>query len=195
MGSTAKLMLVGILVLVIVVALVWEKQSTDVQRMTVDNSTIRRLPEVRGAGGFAGGISTSPSGDAQAANPSIHGAVTGKQGNTAEMGDDFESQTARGGQKQPTTAQPANQQALTQQQAQPVAQTPTPSTHHLEFARDGKAYYTAQDGDVLSIISQKVYGTSKRWQEIRDANESLLHGDEKSLRPGMKLLIPGVKKN
>jgi nucleoid-associated protein YgaU len=195
MGSTAKLMLVGILVLVIVVALVWEKQSYDGHRMTVDNSTMRRVADVRGAGGFAGEISTSPSGDAQAANPNIHGNVTGRQGNAAEMSDDFESQTAHGAQKQPTTVQPANQQAPTQLQTQPTAQTPTTSTHHLEFARDGKAYYTAQDGDVLSIISQKVYGTSKRWQEIRDANESLLHGDEKSLRPGMKLLIPGVKKN
>lgn len=46
-------------------------------------------------------------------------------------------------------------------------------------------FYKVQKGDQLKRISQKIYGTQKRWQEIQYLNEEMLAG--KGLRPGMKL--------
>ena len=49
--------------------------------------------------------------------------------------------------------------------------------------------YVVQAGDTLSDISLTVYGTSKRWQDILEANRDLLKKPE-SLQVGMKLTIP-----
>jgi nucleoid-associated protein YgaU len=49
--------------------------------------------------------------------------------------------------------------------------------------------YVVQKGDVLGTISQKVYGTSKKWRQIFEANQDVL-ADANSLREGQKLRIP-----
>jgi chromosome segregation ATPase len=49
--------------------------------------------------------------------------------------------------------------------------------------------HTVSEGDSLSRISVRYYGTANRWQEIYDANRELLRG-ENSLRPGQRLRIP-----
>jgi TPR repeat protein/nucleoid-associated protein YgaU len=49
--------------------------------------------------------------------------------------------------------------------------------------------YVVQDGDSLSRISLKLYGTRSRWQDIFAANRELL-ATEKSLQPGQELKIP-----
>lgn len=51
----------------------------------------------------------------------------------------------------------------------------------------GNRHYTVKEGDCLGIISQKFYGTSKKWRLILDANDL---EDETSLRAGMKIVIP-----
>jgi nucleoid-associated protein YgaU len=45
------------------------------------------------------------------------------------------------------------------------------------------------DGDTLTRISRKFYGTSARWEEILRANHDVLK-DEKSLVVGSTLKIP-----
>lgn len=50
-------------------------------------------------------------------------------------------------------------------------------------------FYVVQKGDVLGTIAQRVYGSSKKWQKIFDANRDLLK-DANSLKVGMKLRIP-----
>jgi nucleoid-associated protein YgaU len=50
-------------------------------------------------------------------------------------------------------------------------------------------YHTVSDGDSLTRISTRYYGTASRWQEIYDANREVLKG-ENSLRPGQRLRIP-----
>lgn len=50
-------------------------------------------------------------------------------------------------------------------------------------------YHTVTDGDSLSKISQRYYGTANRWQDIYEANRAVLRG-ENALRPGQKLRIP-----
>jgi nucleoid-associated protein YgaU len=59
------------------------------------------------------------------------------------------------------------------------------------LTQDGKRYYTVKEGDCLGIISTKFYGTCKKWQLILDANNLV---DERSLRAGMKIVIPPAKK-
>jgi len=49
--------------------------------------------------------------------------------------------------------------------------------------------YTVVAGDVLGTISTKVYGTSKKWQQIFDANRDVLESAN-SLKVGQVLRIP-----
>ncbi|MDR0679049.1 MAG: LysM peptidoglycan-binding domain-containing protein [Puniceicoccales bacterium] len=53
----------------------------------------------------------------------------------------------------------------------------------------GLRSYLVQDGDTLSSISQKVYGTSSRWREIFEANGDRLSSPAR-LKVGTSLLIP-----
>jgi TPR repeat protein/chromosome segregation ATPase len=50
-------------------------------------------------------------------------------------------------------------------------------------------YHTVVEGDSLSRISLRYYGTGNRWQEIFQANRDLLQGSS-TLRVGMQLRIP-----
>lgn len=45
--------------------------------------------------------------------------------------------------------------------------------------------YTAEEGDTLQKISQKIYGTTKRWKEIQLLNEEQLPNE--NIKKGMKL--------
>ena len=50
-------------------------------------------------------------------------------------------------------------------------------------------YHTVTEGDSLSRISMRYYGTPSRWQEIYNANRDVLQGSS-ALRVGMQLRIP-----
>ena len=49
--------------------------------------------------------------------------------------------------------------------------------------------HTVTEGDSLTRISLRYYGTPNRWQDIYDANRDVLKG-ENALRPGQRLKIP-----
>lgn len=49
--------------------------------------------------------------------------------------------------------------------------------------------HLVSEGDSLTRISLRYYGTANRWQDIYDANRELLKG-ENALRPGQRLRIP-----
>ena len=49
--------------------------------------------------------------------------------------------------------------------------------------------YVVQKGDTLQKISDKVYGTTKKWKKIFDANRDILE-DPNKIKPGQKLVIP-----
>src|SRR5437588_4475970 len=53
----------------------------------------------------------------------------------------------------------------------------------------GAHTYTVKDGDTLASISRRFYKTSKRWKEIRDANEKKID-DPDNLKAGLTLTIP-----
>ena len=50
-------------------------------------------------------------------------------------------------------------------------------------------YHTVAEGDSLSRISMRYYGTPNRWQEIYNANRDVLQASS-VLRVGMQLRIP-----
>ncbi|MDA1007772.1 MAG: LysM peptidoglycan-binding domain-containing protein [Planctomycetota bacterium] len=55
---------------------------------------------------------------------------------------------------------------------------------------DSTTTYTVVKGDTLSSISESVYGDSKRWSRIYDANKATIGSDPSKLKLGMKLQIP-----
>jgi len=58
-----------------------------------------------------------------------------------------------------------------------------------ESKKAGSHTYTVKEGDTLASISRKFYKTSKRWKEIRDANEKKVD-DPDNLKAGLTLKIP-----
>ncbi|HAH21525.1 MAG TPA: hypothetical protein DCL49_11560 [Candidatus Omnitrophica bacterium] len=49
--------------------------------------------------------------------------------------------------------------------------------------------YIVQKDDTLQKISEKIYGTTKKWKEIFEANQDTLKSPDK-IRPGKELRIP-----
>lgn len=49
--------------------------------------------------------------------------------------------------------------------------------------------YTVQTGDTLQKISQKFYGTTRKWKRITNANRGVLRNSDR-VYPGQKLVIP-----
>lgn len=65
----------------------------------------------------------------------------------------------------------------------------SPSRHAQKEKSAGSHTYTVKEGDTLASISRKFYKTSKRWREIRDANEKKID-DPDNLKAGLTLKIP-----
>ncbi len=71
-----------------------------------------------------------------------------------------------------------------------LAAEKSPSRHgEKEKSKAGSHTYKVQEGDTLASISRKFYKTSKRWREIRDANDSKVD-DPNNLKEGTTLTIP-----
>lgn len=70
---------------------------------------------------------------------------------------------------------------LTQEAEETVVYEPAPSC--------AMEKYTVQKYDTLQKISQKFYGTTKKWRKIFDANKDLLKTPDR-IRPGQVLNIP-----
>jgi nucleoid-associated protein YgaU len=70
----------------------------------------------------------------------------------------------------------------------PVAPVRTVRTDTM-VAAPAERFHTVQEGDSLTRISARYYGTPNRWQDIYEANRDVLRG-ENALRPGQRLRIP-----
>jgi nucleoid-associated protein YgaU len=53
--------------------------------------------------------------------------------------------------------------------------------------------YTVQKGDTLQKISQKLYGTTKKWVKIFEMNKEALKGPNK-IYPGQVIKVPAAEK-
>lgn len=73
--------------------------------------------------------------------------------------------------------------------AKPRSAADKSTSHHGEKNKSGSRTYTVREGDTLASISRKFYKTSKRWREIRDANENKID-DPDNLKEGVTLTIP-----
>jgi len=82
--------------------------------------------------------------------------------------------------------QPAPARAASASSAQPAATAANTAPAQPQAAARS---YTGQTGDTLSKISDSVYGTTARWQEIYDANRNQLKNPH-DLKVGMTLVIP-----
>jgi nucleoid-associated protein YgaU len=70
-----------------------------------------------------------------------------------------------------------------------VPATPTVAPQAGPVAAPQLRTHVVQEGDSLTRISSRYYGTTARWQEIYEANREVLKG-ENALRPGQRLKIP-----
>ncbi|MHC4098953.1 MAG: M56 family metallopeptidase [Planctomycetota bacterium] len=52
-------------------------------------------------------------------------------------------------------------------------------------------YHTVREGETLSSISKKYYGSENKWQEILNCNRGIKTAD--GIRPGQKLIIPPLQ--
>jgi len=75
--------------------------------------------------------------------------------------------------------------------ARPRGSADKSSSRHgdREKSKSGSHTYTVKEGDTLASISRKFYKTSKRWRDIRDANEGKVD-DPNNLKEGTTLTIP-----
>jgi nucleoid-associated protein YgaU len=72
----------------------------------------------------------------------------------------------------------------------PVANAPAASTAAANVGiAPAPRLHTVVEGDSLTRISVRYYGTGNRWQDIYEANRETLKG-ENALRPGQRLRIP-----
>jgi LysM repeat protein len=78
--------------------------------------------------------------------------------------------------------------APTRPEQAPALAAPAPAQAAPAPAPEPKTYVVAE-GDTLTRISRKFYGTSSRWEDILNANRDTLK-DEKSLVVGSTLKIP-----
>lgn len=66
--------------------------------------------------------------------------------------------------------------------------TPSPRKRDAgKKTKSGYRKYMIQDGDVLTVISQKHLGTMRRWKEIKKLNPKI---NEDRLIPGTEILLP-----
>jgi LysM repeat protein len=72
---------------------------------------------------------------------------------------------------------------------EPTAVPPATTTATTPDASAGPRTYVVAEGDTLSKIAQKFYGTASKWDVILKANHDVLKND-KSLRIGSTLKIP-----
>jgi nucleoid-associated protein YgaU len=52
-----------------------------------------------------------------------------------------------------------------------------------------QTFHVVREGETLSDISYRYYGSAGKWQKILDANRGVIK-DENRLKPGIKLIIP-----
>jgi len=86
-----------------------------------------------------------------------------------------------------TSDEPAVDNEPMPEAAPPAQAIPTPAP--TQAAKAQNRSYVVQKGDTLSKISQKCYGTTKKWKQIYDANREKI-SNINQLKVGTTLTIP-----
>jgi len=75
------------------------------------------------------------------------------------------------------------------QQAMPQVIYSEPVSRKGTEESGGLDFYVVQKGDTLQKVSDKFFGTTKKWKKIYNANKNILKSPD-MIRPGQKLAIP-----
>ncbi len=88
----------------------------------------------------------------------------------------------------PKVSDPVIEPPVTQEQNKGIIYENIPAMDDAKAAMNFEKY-TVQKGDTLQKISDKFYGTTKKWPKIFDANKDIVKGPNK-LYPGQVINIP-----
>lgn len=75
------------------------------------------------------------------------------------------------------------------QQSAAVSSSPAKAAKPVSQQEPAYKQYTVQEGDTLEKIAKKLYGSSKKWAKIYEANKAVLKGPDK-IYPGQVINIP-----
>jgi len=70
-----------------------------------------------------------------------------------------------------------------------VYQTPKIGSRKKDVQKETGNTYVVKQNDTLQKISDKMYGTTKKWKKIYEANKDVLESPDK-IKPGQTLVIP-----
>lgn len=73
----------------------------------------------------------------------------------------------------------------------PAEATPVTSPSAPVAPTDDARTYVVKAGETLGVISQKVYGTTKHWKQLHEANRDVIP-DPARMRAGTKLKLPRI---
>lgn len=179
MGNTAKFMLVGILVLVIVIAVIWDRQSDDLKQMAAFSQRDVRRPA--GTGKLRPILSVT--------EPRVNGVLEGRPLTAQEKAAVQELRNVKEQFQQSQEPTVAASAPLPAQSADAVQRPESPSAPPVPKAR----YYTVQKYETLWDIAHKVYGSALSWKPLWEANKEICP-DPKMLKPGQRIVLPELKK-
>lgn len=72
---------------------------------------------------------------------------------------------------------------------EPATNFGTESDERPITSKEELVNYKVQKGETLQKISQKLYGTTKKWKKLYDINKDVLKSPDK-IRPGMTIKVP-----
>ncbi len=90
---------------------------------------------------------------------------------------------------EPATSTPSEPIQVEPARVQPQAQIAAATPAKLSPVKATPKTYVIQKGDTLSKISQKFYGTTKKWKSIYDANRDRINNIN-NLKVGAQIVIP-----
>ena len=169
MGNTAKFMLVGILVMVIVTAVIWDRQSGDLTAASINRSAKR--------GAKAGLSTTLEDGSEQAA-----GAINLREKTPEELAAEEMIKVLRG--------QPASQR-----KPQPLVevQSVEPNQQNAAAPKEEPKVrtYIVKSGDSFWTIAEDLYGDASLWKKVWQANTQRFPRPD-MLKEGATIIIPDI---
>ena len=93
-------------------------------------------------------------------------------------------------QKDSATTNNFSTNGLTAQSTEDNQSRPPDSTIYEQTEKiKTQKFHIVREGETLSEISHKFYGSANKWQKILDANRDVVE-DVSKLKPGTKLIIP-----
>jgi len=132
-------------------------------------------------------LSTGPSLSPKAAGPDSHPVPSSAARHPAETGGARSNPIP---QEDPALSNNLSTKGLEAQNAEDNQSKPPDSTIYEQTEKiKTQKFHIVREGETLSEISHKYYGSANKWRIILDANRDAIE-DVSKLKPGTKLIIP-----